>query len=332
MTSCSVLGAGSFGTALAVQLTRRGHDVELWGWAHDDPDSLERSRENARYLPGVVLPPGLHVSGDLEHACRRAEIVVSAVPATAIREVALASVPHLRQQTAWVSATKGLEPGTRRRMSEVLRDVRPPPVQVCALSGPSFAREVALGMPTAVVVACEDVEVARRIQALMSDATFRVYASTDVIGVELGGALKNVVAIASGMVSGIGFGHDAIAALITRGLREMTTLGVALGAQRATFTGLAGLGDLVLTCTGAASRNRRLGELLARGKTLDEAREELGQVSEGVETCERALAEAERLSIEMPITSAVADVLFGSMPARDAADELMRRTLKDEEG
>ena len=216
-------------------------------------------------------------------------------------------------------------------MSEVLREVLPASVAVAALSGPSFAREVATGEPTAVVVACEDLEVARRVRDLVSDATFRAYAATDVIGVELGGALKNIIAIAAGMVAGLGLGHDAVAALITRGLREITALGVAMGAERHTFSGLAGLGDLVLTCTGGASRNRRLGEMLAQGRTLDEARGILGQVSEGVESCERALHEAARLHVEMPITSAVADILFKGMSARDAVDELMQRTLKDED-
>lgn len=332
MTRIVVLGAGSFGTALSIHLARGRPDrsVILWGWAADDPEGLERARENVRYLPGMRFPDDLRVGASLE-SCAAADVAVAAVPSGAMREVATGAAPHLRLGTIWVSATKGLEPGTRMRMSEVLREVLPASVAVAALSGPSFAREVASGEPTAVVVACEDLAVARRVRDLVSDATFRAYAATDVVGVELGGALKNIIAIGAGMVAGLGLGHDAVAALITRGLREITVLGVAMGAERHTFSGLAGLGDLVLTCTGGASRNRRLGEMLAQGRTLDEARAVLGQVSEGVETCERALEEGRRLGIELPITSAVADILFHGMSARDAVDELMQRTLKDED-
>ena len=331
MTHATVLGSGSFGTALAIHLCRRGHDVTLWGWAQDEPEALDAKRENARYLPGLALPPRLRVTGDMASCCSKSDLVVIAVPSSAMREVATAAAPHLAPGALLVSATKGLEPRTHLRMSEVLRQVLPPAATIAALSGPSFAREVAMGLPTTAVIACEDIAVARRIQELISDATFRAYASSDVIGVELGGALKNAIAIAAGMISGLDLGHDASAALVTRGLREMSELGVAMGARRSTFNGLSGLGDLVLTCTGAASRNRRLGEMLAKGLTLDEARQELGQVSEGVETCQRAIIMAARHGVSMPIMSAVRDVLFNGTPPLLAVEDLMCRPLEDED-
>lgn len=331
MSRIAVLGAGSFGTALALVAARRGHETTLWGWGPDDPDAIDAARENARYMPGLPLPPNLRVTSDIKEACRNASIVLGVVPSGATRDVAAQAGPHLGAGCAWVSATKGLEPGTHRRMSEVAREVLPASIAIAALSGPSFAREVADGRPTAVVIACEDLSIARDVQDQLSGPSFRAYASSDVAGVELGGALKNVIAIAGGMLSGLDLGHDALAALITRGLREITSLGVALGGRRETFVGLAGLGDLVLTCTGGASRNRRLGEALARGLSLEQARREVGQVAEGVETCERALSEARRHGIEMPITQGVADVLFHGRSARGVVDALMQRSLKDEE-
>ena len=252
------------------------------------------------------------------------------MPSGATGQVATLAAPHLGSDAAWVSATKGLEPVTCRRMTEVVSDVTRGAVKVAVLSGPSFAREVADGQHTAVVVACEDLEVARRVRTILSGPSFSAHASTDVIGVELGGALKNIVAIAAGMLVGLGHGHDAVAALITHGLRETTALCVALGARPETMTGLAGLGDLVLTCTGSASRNRRLGEMLARGSSLDEARRELGQVSEGVATTERALVEARTHGVDVPITLAVYEVLFDGRPPREAIEALLERHLGEE--
>lgn len=325
----AVLGSGSWGTAMAVHLARHGEDVLLWGRASDDPEAIDARRENVRFLPSVPLPDNLRVVGDLARI-READLVFGAVPAAATAEVAALAREYLQPGAPWVSLAKGLEPATRRRMSRVLADVLGPSHPACALSGPSFAREVAAGQPTAVVVACEDLAVARALQARISSETFRAYATDDVCGVEIGGALKNVFAIGAGLCSGLGLGHDALAALITRGLSEMTTLAVAMGGRAETLTGLAGLGDLVLTCTGGASRNRRLGEALARGRSLQEAMDEIGEVSEGVATTERALAEAKLRGVDVPIIQAIHEVLFDGLAAREAVSRLMARALRDE--
>lgn len=325
----AVLGSGSWGTAMAVHLARCGDDVLLWGRAEDDPLGMDGRRENVRFLPSIPLPPSCRVTGDIARV-GEADMVFGAVPAAATAQVAALAKPFLRPGAPWVSLAKGLEPATRRRMSEVLAEVLGPEHPACVLSGPSFAREVAAGQPTAVVVACADLDLARRVQARVSSATFRAYATDDVCGVEIGGALKNVFAIGAGLCSGLGLGHDAVAALITRGLREMTGLAVAMGARQETLTGLAGLGDLVLTCTGGPSRNRRLGEALARGATLEQAMAEIGEVSEGVATTERALAEARLRGVDVPIIESVHDVLFQGLSAREAVNRLMQRALRDE--
>ena len=325
----AVLGTGSWGTTLAVHLGRLGETVVLWGREEDDPEILQARRENTRYLPGVMLPDTVHVTGDMARIVV-ADMVVGVVPSAATAEVARRAFPHVAPGAVWVSATKGLEPSTRRRMTEVVSLVLGASHPVCALSGPSFAKEVAQGQPTAVVAACDDIEVARRVQQRFSGPWFRVYASDDTCGAELGGALKNIIAIGAGLCSGMGLGHDASAALITRGLSEMTTLAVAMGARPATMTGLSGLGDLVLTCTGGLSRNRRLGEMLAIGMKLEEALEELGEVSEGVETAARALEEAALRGVQMPIAQAVHDVLRGETTPREAVASLMQRALRDE--
>ncbi len=325
----AVLGTGSWGTALAVHLARLGETVVLWGREEDEPDLLQARRENVRYLPGVLLPENCHVTSDLARLAA-ADMVAGVVPSAATAEVARRVRSHLAPGAVWVSATKGLEPGTRLRMTEVVERVLGPSHPACALTGPSFAKEVAQGQPTAVVAACTDIEVARRVQRRFAGPWFRVYASSDACGAEMGGALKNIIAIGAGLCSGLGLGHDANAALITRGLREITTLAVAMGARPETMTGLAGLGDLVLTCTGGLSRNRRLGEMLATGTSLDDARAEIGEVSEGVETTARALEEATVRGVELPIAQAVHDVLHGVTTPREAVANLMQRALRDE--
>ena len=331
MTSgIAVLGGGAWGTALAALLHARGHGVALWILEPDAAERVGRERENAAFLPGVPLADGLRVTSDLAEALSGVDVVVGVVPSGATREVAGKVAPLLPRGATWVSATKGMEHATRRRMSDVVREEIPDLAAFAVLSGPSFAVEVARGQPTAVVIASHDVATARRIQELVSGPTFRAYASTDVVGVELAGSLKNVIAIAAGMLSGLGLGHDPMAALITRGLHEMTSLACAFGAEPRTMFGLAGLGDLVLTCTGGPSRNRRLGEMIARGVPLDDALAHLGQVAEGVATTSTALALAGERGIELPITAAVDAVLSGRSAAADAMTALMSRSLKDE--
>ena len=328
----AVLGAGSWGTALAVLLARTpgASEVRLWCRSAESAASLETERENSRYLPGVRLPDPVRPVTSLAEALDGARLVVGAVPSMATGALASEAVPYLHPEAVWLSTAKGLELGTNRRMSEVVSAAAPDLAGVAVLSGPSFAAEVAAGQPTAVVVACADLALARDIQAAVSDETFRAYASTDLVGVELGGAVKNVVAIAAGLLAGLGLGHDPTAALITRGLAEMTRLAVALGAEERTLSGLAGLGDLVLTCTGSLSRNRRLGEAVGSGSTLEEAVEALGQVAEGVGATERVLAISRELGVEVPITHAVHDVLFGGIAADEAVRRLMLRDLRDE--
>ena len=327
--SVAILGAGSWGTAMAVHLARMEEDVILWARAADDPIGMQERRENARFLPSIPLPKSCTVTGDMSRL-RGADLVFGAVPSGATAQVVTLAKPYLTPGTPWVSLAKGLEPVTRRRMTEVLAEHLGPAHPACVLSGPSFAREVAAGQLTAVVIACSDLGVARAVQRRISSETFRAYSTDDVCGVELGGALKNIFAIGAGLLTGLGLGHDALAALITRGLREMTILSVAMGARPDTMTGLAGLGDLVLTCTGGASRNRRLGEALAQGRTLQQAMDEIGEVSEGVATTERALAEAKVRGVDVPIIEAVHEILFGGLAAQEAVSRLMLRALRDE--
>ena len=328
----AVLGAGSWGTALAVLLGRSSgaEEVRLWCRSAEQARLLSEERENRRYLPGAPLPEPVRPVSALAEALEGVGLVVGAVPSKATAAVAREAATLLGEGAVWLSTAKGLEQGTQRRMSEVVTEAAPGLRAVAALSGPSFAAEVAAGQPTAVVIACADADVARELQAAVSDETFRAYTSSDLVGVELGGAVKNVIAIASGMLSGLGLGHDPTAALITRGLAEMTRLAVALGAEPRTLSGLAGLGDLVLTCTGSLSRNRRLGEAVARGLGLEAAAAGLGQVAEGVETTTRVLELARAQGVEVPITEAVHDVLFGGTPPAEAIRALMLRDLKDE--
>jgi len=328
----AVLGAGSWGTALAILLGRTpgAPEVRLWCRSAERAAAMKIDRENQRYLPGVRLPDSVLPVTSLAEALDGVGLVVSAVPSKATGDLVREAAPLLDPRAVWLSTAKGLEVGTNRRMSEVVTAAAPGLAGVAVLSGPSFAAEVAAGQPTAVVVACADVAVARDIQGAVSDETFRAYASTDLVGVELGGVVKNVVAIAAGLLAGLGLGHDPTAALITRGLAEMTRLAVALGAEERTLSGLAGLGDLVLTCTGSLSRNRRLGEAVGSGRNLDEAVASLGQVAEGVGATERVLELAQGLGVDVPITQAVSDVLFGGAAPAEAVRELMLRDLRDE--
>jgi glycerol-3-phosphate dehydrogenase (NAD(P)+) len=324
----AVVGAGSWGTGLAAQLARSGHAVSLWSRDAARAHEIRDRRLNSRYLPGITLP-ALDATSDLAAAARDAEIAIVAVPSEFCRGTLRALRPHLGAVTTLVSATKGLELGTLRRMSEVAAE-EAPGHPVAVLSGPSFALEVAQGQPTTVVVAASALKVAEAVQRAVSSRSFRAYSSDDVIGVELGGALKNVIAIAAGIVGGLGYGHNTVAALITRGLAEISRLAVALGARPDTLSGLAGLGDLVLTCTGDLSRNRRLGHALGAGHSVGEALAELQMVVEGVRTTQAACALAERAGVEMPIAQQMRAVLYEGKPPREGVDELMLRTLKRE--
>jgi len=324
----AVIGAGSWGTALAAHLARSGHDVHLWVRDPSLATAVSTAHENARYLPGVALPP-LAATSDRGAAAAGAELVIVATPSEFCREAYRGLRPHLAAGTVLVSATKGLEVETLRRMSEVAAE-EVPGRPIVVLSGPSFALEVAQGQPTTVVVASAEVAVAERVQRAVSTRAFRAYSSDDVKGVELAGALKNVIAIAAGIVDGLGYGHNTGAALLTRGLAEITRLAVALGARPDTLAGLAGLGDLVLTCTGGLSRNRRVGQALAEGESLGQALADLSMVAEGVRTTLVACRLAEGAGIEMPIARQMRAVLYEGKPPRAAVEELMLRTLKRE--
>jgi glycerol-3-phosphate dehydrogenase (NAD(P)+) len=323
----AVVGGGSWGTALAVHLARSRHDVRLWVRDPAGARLIEQHRMS-RYLPGVALPP-LHATSDLAVAVDGVEIAVVAIPSEFCRSAYRALGSAVPADAVLVSATKGLEIESRRRMSEVAAE-EAPGHPLAVLSGPSFALEVAQGQPTTVVVASPEAAVAERVQRAVSSRSFRAYSSDDVIGVELGGALKNIIAIAAGIVDGLGHGHNTAAALITRGLAEITRLAVARGARPDTLSGLAGLGDLVLTCTGTLSRNRRLGQALGAGRALDAALADLRMVAEGFRTTLAACALAEAASVEMPIAQQMRAVLYDGKPPRAAVDELMLRTLKRE--
>lgn len=327
---CAVIGAGAWGTALANVLATNGHDVALWAREPDVVDAVNDSRENRRFLPGVCVSDAVRATGQIEKALGGAELVVYVAPSHALREVVASGAAAVRSGAVLVVASKGIERESLAIMSDVVAQTLPRHA-VVALSGPSFAAEVAKGQPTAVVAACADDAAASRVQRALSSDVFRVYTHDDVIGVELGGALKNVMAVATGIAEGLGLGFNSRAALITRGLAEMTRLGVALGANQATFAGLAGLGDLVLTCTGALSRNRALGLEIGKGSTLEQALEGKDTVAEGVLNTISARALAEREGVEMPIVLAVHRTLFEAQPARLAITELMRRELRAEQ-
>ena len=328
----AIVGAGSWGTALAVVAARAGHDVQLWARNADVVDSINRDHVNSIYLTGTPLPPSVRATGDISGVLNDAELVILAAPSHATRGLLTDMLPALQSEMIIVSATKGIEIETGRRISEVVAEVVPEatrPRFVC-LSGPSFAREVVERHPTAVVAASEDPEAARIVQSDLSFESLRVYRNDDVIGTELGGSVKNVMAIAAGMVAGLGFGSNSIAALITRGLAEMTRLALREGAKLETLMGLAGLGDLVLTCTGTLSRNRFVGQELGKGRSLEEINASMHEIAEGVKTTLAVKRLADRLGVQMPITNEVHAVLYEKRSARDAANELMTRPLKEE--
>ena len=323
----AVVGSGAWGTALAIQLHKTGHDVTMWTFETDLIPQMENERHNIR-LPGVVLPDGLKISGD--YACvAGCKLVVMASPSFPIRSVCRGVAPYLDEDAVLVSVTKGIEPGTLMRMSEVVAQETKRPVVV--LTGPTHAEEVAHGIPSGCVSACADRELAEFVQdAFMSD-NFRVYTSPDAIGAELGGALKNVIALCAGISDGLGCGDNTKATLMTRGLTEMARLGVSMGANRDTFAGLTGVGDLIVTCTSMLSRNRRAGILIGQGKTANEAMKEVGAVVEGYYAAKSAWELCQKQGVEMPILQAAYDVLYRDIPADKAVRQLLMRSRKAEE-
>ncbi|AJE01976.1 NAD(P)H-dependent glycerol-3-phosphate dehydrogenase [Geobacter pickeringii] len=329
-----VIGAGSWGTTLANLLAKKGADVTLWAYEPELVAEMRERRVNSLFLPGIELSAGLAFTNSLEEAAAGKDIILLVSPSQVMRTVLRQLAPLLRPGVTLVNASKGIELDTMMTVDQVCAEVLPAAIarRFCVLSGPSFAREVAQEMPTAVVAAATDQTVAALVQRVFATPYFRVYTNGDVMGVEIGGSLKNVIAVAAGISDGLGLGHNTRAALITRGLAEMTRLGVAMGADPATFAGLAGMGDLVLTCTGDLSRNRTVGMKLGQGMRLAEILGEMRMVAEGVKTAESAWRLAARIGVEMPITEKVYQVLYEDKPARQAVLELMTRDPKAERG
>lgn len=330
MGRVAVIGAGSWGTALAKVLAERGHSVRLWCYEASVAEQIRNERVNRVYLPDIKLPESIEAFTDHGQALEDAEFVIAVVPSHFFRDVLAASAPHIPSDAIIVSAAKGLEVDTLERPSEIVVDLLPHHRSPAVLSGPSFAREVAEGDPTAIVAASSDEEVARATQRFFNSDRFRVYTNDDVVGVELGAALKNVIALAAGISVGIGYRTNSRAALITRGLAEITRLGVAVGARASTFAGLAGLGDLVLTCTAELSRNRTVGVRLGKGEPLDEILASMKMVAEGVRTTKAARQLARNHGVEMPIVDEVHHILFEGKPAERATKDLMLREPKHE--
>ncbi len=330
MTRIAIIGGGSWGTALACVLSPRFDSVRLWVYETDLAERIEKTRINDVFLPGISLPPNVRAEASLEAALNGSDVVLSVMPSHAVRDVYTRMLPFLRPSMRIVSASKGLESVTLLRISEIIRSITGPEYRIAVLSGPTFAREVAAGIPTALVIASEDERLTQEIQTSFSGPTFRVYGSCDPIGVEIGGALKNVIAIGAGISDGLGLGHNAVAALITRGLAELTRLAVAVGAKAETMSGLAGLGDLVLTCTGDLSRNRQVGLKLAAGLELGQIVNSTPMVAEGVRTTSVALQLAARHGVDLPIAAEMDAVLNRGRSPLEAIKLLMNRALTNE--
>jgi glycerol-3-phosphate dehydrogenase (NAD(P)+) len=326
----AVLGAGSWGTALAIQFARSGRPVRLWGRSPERLAAMAASRRNERYLPSAAFPPSVQIEPDLHAALAGTRDVLVVVPSPALREVLTELVPHLAPATHVAWATKGFEQGSGKLPHQVAREMLGPERRIAVLSGPTFAREVGAALPTAMTIASPDAAYAQTLARELSSENFRAYTSTDILGVEIGGAVKNALAVGAGLSDGLGFGANTRVALITRGLKEMTRLGVALGARAETFMGLAGLGDLVLTCTDDQSRNRRFGLLLAAGRSPEAALAEIGMSVEGYAAARAIEAVAARAGVEMPLCAMVYRVLYEKLPARDAVRALMSRPIKAE--
>jgi glycerol-3-phosphate dehydrogenase (NAD(P)+) len=332
MTRIAIIGAGSWGTALSIMAARAGHKVQLWSRNTEVVNSINDSRINPKYLSGIRIPSQVSASASIGHTLREAQLVLLATPSHAARALLNEVKQHIEPSAIIVSVAKGIEIDTGKRISEIVCELMGDQVAesfVC-LSGPSFAKEVVVHHPTAIVAASRNESAARTVQAELSHANLRIYTNIDVVGTELGGSVKNVMAIAAGMTAGLGFGSNSVAALITRGLAEMTRLALSQGAQIETLSGLAGLGDLVLTCTGSLSRNRYVGEQLGKGQTLEQITAGMNEVAEGIKTSRAVKILAEKAGIEMPITNVVEAVLYDGLSAKDAVTELMSRPLRAE--
>ncbi|MEJ8776807.1 NAD(P)H-dependent glycerol-3-phosphate dehydrogenase [Pseudogracilibacillus sp. ICA-222130] len=332
MKKIAVLGAGSWGTALSIVLADNGHDVRLWSHRKDQVEEINEKHSNERYLPNITLPKTLIGYEHIEEAVQDAEIVLFVVPTSAIREVCAKIKDVVSVHTVFVHASKGIEPNSLKRISEIIEEELPICKQenIVILSGPSHAEEVALRQPTTVTVASKNDSYAKLVQHVFINEVFRVYTSDDVVGVELGGALKNIIALGAGLSDGLGFGDNAKAALITRGLAEITRLGTSMGANPLTFLGLCGVGDLIVTSTSVHSRNWRAGNLLGKGKTVDEVLSHMGMVVEGIRTTKAAYQLSIKQDVEMPITNGLYSILFENEDPKEVVEQLMRRERKKE--
>lgn len=324
-----VIGAGSFGTALAMVLAGKGHSVTVWARKKEQIDNIKQTGENSRYLPGVKLPEKIEFTDNLREAAEGRDYLLFAVPAQSFRGVLKDAADFFDHSVPVINVAKGIEKGTLLRLSQVAEEIMPD-IRYAALSGPSHAEEVARQLPTTVAVAGKDHDLAMEVQEVFFTDRFRVYTNEDLAGVELGGALKNIIALGAGISDGLGFGDNAKAAMMTRGITEMTRLGLTMGAEMKTFSGLTGIGDLIVTCTSMHSRNRRCGILIGEGVNPDEATGRIGMVVEGISTAEAAYVLAQRYNIDMPITESIYKVIHGEMDARSAVAYLMGREMKNE--
>ena len=329
MKKICVLGAGSWGSALALSLAKKGYNVMMWTLSQEQADKINKTKENIDYLPGILFPNNIEITTNIEKAISDSKLVVLAVPSQAIRNVCKQIKEFINPNQILVDVAKGLEKGTGLRLSQVCEEELPNNPYV-VLSGPSHAEEVAKDIPTTLVVASENLEVAQEVQDIFMSPKLRVYTNPDLIGVELGGALKNIIAFGAGICDGLGYGDNTKAALMTRGIREIARLGVALGADSNTFSGLSGIGDLIVTCTSMHSRNRRAGILIGQGKSVDETLKEVKMVVEGITATEVAYEVSKKMNIEMPITSAIYSVLYDGKNANEVVANLMMRSKKHE--
>ena len=329
MRRVSVIGAGSWGTALAVMLDKNGHDVTIWARRKESIENMKKYRENKDYLPDIHIGENVVLTNDLEFAISNADIIVLSVPSKAVRDTATSIAPFVKEGQIIVNVSKGIEEGSLKRLSKVIQECIPK-CPVCTLSGPSHAEEVAKDIPTAIVVASEDFDATKIVQQEFMNPMFRVYTNSDEVGVEIGGAFKNLIALASGMCDGLGFGDNTKAALMTRGIAEIGRLGMAMGGRLETFAGLSGIGDLIVTCTSMHSRNRRAGILLGQGKSLDETLKEVKMVVEGVNTAKAGYELSKKYDVDMPITKAINEVLFENKDVKTAVLDLMMREKTSE--